>query len=394
MNFFVVVGLFTIVSALDLSKVAEPIADEYVVQFKNNISLHERLNHIDLVNASSEILFKYDFPGFQGYAARMGSKVLSAVLDSSLVQLVEQNGIVRASDEPVSPLNCITQQGATWGLVRTAEEDLVLTGEYKHEEDGGAGVMTYVLDTGIYCAHNDFEGRCKWGANFVDSTDTDGNGHGTHVAGTMVGKLYGVAKKAQVKAVKVLNAGGSGSYAGILAGIDWVVTDAIAMAKAAGRRVARAVGNMSLGGGISTALNNAVNAAHDDNVLFAVAAGNDYRDACNYSPASAAKAATTGSSTNSDSMSTFSNWGSCVDIFAPGTSITSAWINGPNSDNTISGTSMASPHVAGVLAKLMWQHPDFDSDKIIAEMLDIATNNKLSGVRGSVNKLAYHGCFN
>jgi subtilisin family serine protease len=261
-------------------------------------------------------------------------------------------------------------------------------------DGAGAGVMTYVIDTGIYCAHNDFGNRCVWGANFVDSDDSDGNGHGTHVAGTMVGKLYGVAKKAQVKAVKVLNAGGSGSYAGILAGIDWVVTDAIAMAKAAGRRVARAVGNMSLGGGISTALNNAVNAAHDDNVLFAVAAGNDYGNACNYSPASAAKAATTGSSTNSDSMSTFSNWGSCVDIFAPGTSITSAWINGPNSDNTISGTSMASPHVAGVLAKLMWQHPDFDSDKIIAEMLDIATTNKLSGVRGSVNKLAYHGCFN
>merc|ERR1719266_1115279 len=150
---------------------------------------------------------------------------------------------------------------------------------------------------------------------------------------------------------------------------------------------------MSLGGGKSTSLNNAVNAAVDAEVIMAVAAGNSYADACNYSPASAENSISVGATSNTDSMATFSNWGSCVDIFGPGVSITSAWINGVNSDNTISGTSMASPHVAGVAMKLMWEYKDYDADKIKDEMLSIATQNKLSGVRGSPNKLTFHGCI-
>lgn len=253
--------------------------------------------------------------------------------------------------------------------------------------------MTYVIDTGIYCGHNDFGNRCVWGENFVDSDNSDGNGHGTHVAGTMVGTTYGLAKSATVKAVKVLSAGGSGSTAGVIAGVNWVVTDAARMAKKLGKMIAKAVGNMSLGGGRSTTMNNAVNAAHQAEVIMAVAAGNSAADACNYSPASAEDSICLGSTTNTDAMSSFSNYGSCIDIFGPGSSITSAWINGPSSTNTISGTSMASPHAAGVAAKLMWEHPDFDADKIKDEMLSIASENKLSGVRGSPNKLTYHGCF-
>merc|ERR1712141_774357 len=149
---------------------------------------------------------------------------------------------------------------------------------------------------------------------------------------------------------------------------------------------------MSLGGGKSDAVNTAVNAAHDAEVIMAVAGGNDARDACNYSPASAEKSICAGASSNVDAMASFSNYGSCVDIFGPGVSITSAWINGVNSDNTISGTSMASPHIAGVAMKLMSQYPDYDADKIKDEMISIATEGKLSGVRTSPNKLAYHAC--
>lgn len=395
MNFFLVGSLVGLVSCLQLSEVAEPVKSEYIIQFKANISDHDRLIHMDLVDQDSKILFKYDFPGFQGYAAVMQPEALSAVLSSPLVQVVEQNGVVRISDEPLGPKACTTQVSATWGLVRTAEENLRLTGEYKYESGIGAGVTTYVIDTGIYCGHNDFgsPSRCIWGANFVDSDDSDGNGHGTHVAGTMVGTTWGLAKAATVKAVKVLSAGGSGSTAGVIAGINWVVTDAIALAKKAGKMAAKAVGNLSLGGSKSTTMNNAVDAAVDNDVIMAVAAGNSYNDACNYSPASAAKCICVGSSDTTDTMSYFSNYGSCVDIFGPGSGITSAWINGPNSDNTISGTSMASPHVAGVAAKLMWQFPAYDADKIKDEMLSIASSNKLSGIMGSPNLLTYHGCI-
>jgi cerevisin/serine protease len=290
-----------------------------------------------------------------------------------------------------SPDACVTQTGATWGIVRTAEEDLVITGEYKYEEGAGSGVTTYVLDTGIYIQHNDFGGRATWGANFVDSDDTDGNGHGTHVASTMVGSTYGLAKSATVKAVKVLNAAGSGSFAGIIAGINWVVEDSFKLWQKV-KRATKSVGNMSLGGSKSTAVNDAVDAAYANDVLFSNAAGNNAGNACNYSPASAEDGIGVGASDNSDRMASFSNWGSCVDIFGPGVSITAAWIGNPTSDNTISGTSMAAPHVAGVIAKLMKDHPDFDAEKMKAEVLGTATTNKLSGVRGSPNLLCYHGC--
>merc|ERR1712038_1098860 len=226
------------------------------------------------------------------------------------------------------------------------------------------------------------------GYNAVDSSNTDGNGHGTHCAGTMAGSSYGLHKTGTLKAVKVLNAGGSGTTAGVIDGVNWVVTDAQKMMKKAAKEVA----NMSLGGGRSTAMNNAVNAAVEAEVLMAVAAGNNANDACNYSPASAELVTSTGASDSSDSAASFTNYGSCVDIFGPGVSVLSAWIGSPSATNTISGTSMASPHVAGVAMKLMSENPDYDADKIKDEMISIATEGKLSGVRTSPNKLVYHAC--
>jgi len=391
---FLFLNLLYISAALKLSTVEEPVKDEYIIQFKNNVSLTDRQNHITAINASSVVFKTYDFPGFSGYAVVMQPKALQNVLSSPLVQLVEQNGVVRISDESVEPKACITQSGAPWGLVRSAQRDLKIDGNYKY--DGTlASVRGYVIDTGIYIKHDDFGGRAVWGYNAVDTDDTDGNGHGTHCAGTMAGNAYGLHKTATLVAVKVLNAGGSGTNAGVIDGVNWVVNDAIARAKKAvkeGKAPSKAVGNMSLGGGRSTALNNAVDAAVESEVVMAVAAGNDANDACNYSPASAQLAISTGASDNKDAAAYFSNWGSCVDVYGPGVGILSAWIGGPTATNTISGTSMASPHVAGVAMKLMSENPDYDADKIQDELLALSTLDKLSGIRTSPNKLVFHQC--
>jgi len=387
-------SLLYLSNALELSIVEEPIKDEYVIQFKNNVSLTDRQNHISAINVSSVVFKTYDFPGFSGYAAVMQSNALQKVLSSPHVLLVEQNGVMRISDEPVKPKACVTQSGAPWGLVRTAQRDLKIDGNYKYEQTL-TSVRGYVIDTGIYIDHSDFGGRAVWGYNAVDSTNTDGNGHGTHCAGTMAGTTYGLHKTGTVVAVKVLNAGGSGTTAGVIDGVNWVANDAIARAKRAvkeGKAPSKAVGNMSLGGGRSTALNNAVNAAVEAEVVMAVAAGNNANDACNYSPASAELTISTGASSNTDAAASFSNWGSCVDVYGPGVSVLSAWIGSRTATNTISGTSMAAPHIAGVAMKLMSENPDYDADKIKDDLLAISTSDKLSGVRTSPNKLVFHDC--
>lgn len=386
---FALIGLST---ALELSKVEEPIQDEYIIQFKQNVSFDDRQSHMDLVN--STIFKRYDFPGFAGYAATLQPHTLAKVLTSPHVLLVEQNGVMRISDEPVEPMACQTQTNAPWGLGRTTLRDLSSSRDYKYE-NSLSPVVGYVIDTGIYIEHNDFGGRAVWGYNAVDSSNTDGNGHGTHCAGTMAGSTYGLHKTGTLKAVKVLNAGGSGSTAGVIDGVNWVVTDAQKMIKKAakeGKAPTKAVANMSLGGGRSTAMNNAVNAAVEAEVLMAVAAGNNANDACNYSPASAELVTSVGASDVSDSAASFTNYGSCVDIFGPGVNVLSAWIGSPSATNTISGTSMASPHVAGVAMKIMSENPSYDADKVKDEMLSVATEGKLSGIRTSPNKLCFNAC--
>lgn len=389
MNLFLLAHFVGLAFSLKIQEVAEPVANRYIVQFKKNISQALRAEHIAAIDVNATILHEYDFGNFQGYAAEMGDTGLELALNSPHVAIVEQDGIVRASA-------CNTQTGSTWGLVRTSQTDLNINGNYFYENTlTGVGIKAYIIDTGIYTQHSDFGGRAIWGTNTVDNSDSDGNGHGTHVAGTVGGSKWGLAKGVTLVAVKVLNAGGSGTTAGVIAGVNWVVNDVNNDKRKYGKKApAKGVGNMSLGGGRSTTMNNAVNAAVEAEVVMAVAAGNDYNNACNYSPASAELAIGTGASDNSDSMAYFSNYGTCVDIFAPGVSITSAWIGGTNSDNTISGTSMAAPHIAGIAVKLMAQHPDYDADKIKGEMLSIATPNKLSGIgSGSPNQLAYHYCL-
>jgi subtilisin family serine protease len=365
-----------------LFRAAEPVPNQYIVVFNEGIAENDRRLHLENVgrfgvNASAH----YNINNFKGYATTLNKAALDLLLRDDMVQYIEEDAVVRLSD-------CFEQKGATWGLVRSNEKDLVITGEYSYS-DNTKGVVGYVVDTGIYIQHNDFGGRASWGANFAgDGKDTDGNGHGTHVAGTMIGTKYGLAKFAELIAVKVLDAGGSGTTTGVISGIQWVAD--YNKAKRAGRT---GVANMSLGGLKSTALNTAVTNAIANNVLFVVAAGNDNKDACNYSPASAKGALTVAASDNEDRKASFSNHGSCVDLYAPGVAITSTWINNADSDNTISGTSMACPHVAGVALKFVAEYPGVDQAGIFDLIIANTTKDKIkSNPTTTPNKIVYHAC--
>jgi cerevisin len=302
-----------------------------------------------------------------------------------------------------------TEKMSPWGLARVSHRDALNFGtfnKYLYAADGGEGVDVYVIDTGTNVDHVDFEGRAHWGKTIPSGDeDVDGNGHGTHCSGTIAGKKYGVAKKAKVYAVKVLRSNGSGSMADVVAGVEFAAKSHIEQVKAAkdGKRKGfkGSAANMSLGGGKTQALDDVVNAAVAAGIHFAVAAGNDNADACNYSPASAAKAITVGASGIDDSRAYFSNYGKCTDIFGPGLSILSTWIGSNYATNTISGTSMASPHICGLLAYYLSLQPAGDSEfsvapitpeKMKANMLSIATVDALTDIpEDTPNLLAWNG---
>lgn len=293
------------------------------------------------------------------------------------------------------------ESNAPWGLARISHREGLSFGnfnKYLYSAEGGEGVDVYVIDTGTNINHVDFEGRASWGKTIpANDQDVDGNGHGTHCSGTIAGKKYGVAKKANIYAVKVLKSNGSGSMQDVVKGVEFAAnahTKKMAQAKAGkGKKGFKgSAANMSLGGGKSVALDMAVNAAVDAGIHFAVAAGNDNADSCKYSPAAAEKAVTVGASTLVDERAFFSNFGKCNDIFAPGLNILSTWIGSNYATNTISGTSMASPHIAGLLAYFLSLQPAKDSAYAVADitpkqlkdnLIAIATKGKLSDVPAS-----------
>lgn len=268
----------------------------------------------------------------------------------------------------------------SWGLDRIDQTALPLNNSYTYPDKAGEGVTAYIIDTGVRISHSDFGGRASNGYDAVDNDNVaqDGNGHGTHVAGTVAGTAYGVAKKAKIVGVRVLDNNGSGTTAGVVAGIDWVTANA----------VKPAVANMSLGGGADSVLDAAVQKAINSGITFAVAAGNESTDASTKSPARVAAAITVGSTTSTDARSSFSNYGSIVDIFAPGSSITSTWNTGDSATNTISGTSMASPHVAGAAALYLADNPGKTPAQVSAGLVAAATSGVVTSPgTGSPNKL-------
>ena len=322
----------------------QAIPNRYIVVFKAEVRDVPGLARQLAAAHRGSVRFTYE-TALKGFAIDIPDVAAAALARNPNVAYVEQDQVMSAFTD---------QMGATWGLDRIDQRALPLSGTFQYTNTG-AGVTAYIIDTGVRFDHTQFGGRAISGYDAIDGGSADDcNGHGTHVAGTVGGSTYGVAKGVQLVGVRVLDCGGSGTNSGVIAGIDWVTAN-----HAAG---APAIANMSLGGGASTALDAAVSRSISDGVSYAIAAGNGNRggvaqDACNYSPARVAAAITIGATDRTDRKASWSNYGACVDWFAPGVSITSSWYTSATATNTISGTSMATPHVAGVAALYLQSSP-------------------------------------
>ena len=351
------------------------IPGQYIVVFDDQQVPREqvRARTDALVRQHGGVVLRRFENALRGFSIATSATAAAALARSPFVRYVEQDSV----REIVA-----TQSGATWGLDRIDQRDLPINGTYIYDTDA-SNVSVYVIDTGIRSSHADFGARVS-ASGFTAINDGNGandcNGHGTHVSGTIGGTTWGVAKGVTLHAVRVLDCNGSGSTSGVIAGVDWVTAN----------HDTPAVANMSLGGGASTALDDAVRRSIASGVTYAIAAGNSNADACSSSPARVSQALTVGSSTSADARSSFSNFGTCVDLFAPGSSITSAWNTSNTATNTISGTSMATPHVAGVAALYLAGDPAAAPATVHAAVVNNASLNKLTGIgTGSPNRLLY-----
>ncbi|KAK9760060.1 hypothetical protein K7432_016302 [Basidiobolus ranarum] len=321
----------------------------------------------------NELKNKFSLENFNAY---------SGILSQALVGELKTNGDVEYVEaEQVFTVSGVQNSPPSWGLPRVSQRALNANAPYNYPDSAGEGVDVYIIDTGISVTHSDFEGRATLPVSFISGEATeDLNGHGTHVSGTVGGARYGVAKKVKLIGVKVLSGSGSGTTSGVISGVNWVAQQA----KASGRK---SVANMSLGGGNSEALKQAVDAAVKAGVTFIVAAGNESQDACNVSPANAGLAFAVGASTITDGAASFSNYGKCVKLSAPGQDITSAWIGGTSATKKISGTSMASPHVAGVAALYLSQGGLNTPAEVYSALVSKATKDLITGLKGTTPNL-------
>lgn len=384
------------------------IPNQYIVVFKEDLVTSASVSAVaaDMVaQYNGSLLQTYD-AALNGFAVSLPTAVitdaLTAYQQDSRVAFVEQDQVVTLDPneaaesvisetiptEASSSATDATQVNPPWGLDRLDQRSLPLNARYNYGNTG-AGVRVYIIDTGIRITHSEFQGRAIYGADFVDNSlpANDCDGHGTHVASTVGGRTYGVAKGVQLIAVRVLGCTGSGSYSQIIAGVNWVTNQRRA------NLTIPTVANMSLGGAASPALDTAINNSIGVGVTYAIAAGNDSgSNACNISPARVPQAITVGATTSTDARASYSNIGNCLDIFAPGTGITSAWASSDTAINTISGTSMATPHVAGMAALYLQSHPR----ALPAEVANALNNNATANIVGnpganSPNRLLYSG---
>ncbi|MBB5954881.1 subtilisin family serine protease [Saccharothrix tamanrassetensis] len=344
------------------------VKDSYIVVLKD-----AGTHSVTALSAKYQANVKHTYTSaLRGFSATMTEAQARKLAADPSVSYVQQDAEVKLSGTQAPT--------PSWGLDRIDQAALPLDNSYTYPNEG-EGVTAYIIDTGIRFSHTDFGGRATSGRDTVDNDNdsTDCNGHGTHVAGTVGGTKYGVAKKAKLVGVRVLNCAGSGTYAGVIAGIDWVTANA----------VKPAVANMSLGGGADATVDQAVRNSIAAGVTYGLAAGNDTgANACNTTPARTTEGITVGSTTNTDARSSFSNIGTCLDIFAPGSNITSAWYTDDAATNTISGTSMATPHVVGAAAVYLAANPSATPQQVRDALVDGATNGVVTGAgTGSPNKL-------
>ncbi|WP_412747020.1 S8 family serine peptidase [Krasilnikovia sp. MM14-A1004] len=357
------------------AEAGEAISNSYIVVLKPDSAAADQVT-----SASQQLGRRYGgevqdnyLTAVRGFHIRMTAAQAARLAADPSVQYIEQDAKISLAD---------TQTDPAWGLDRIDQRALPLSQSYTFQS--ASNVTAYVLDTGIRLSHAELGGRARNGWDFIDGDPVaqDCNGHGTHVAGTIGGATAGVAKDVQLVGVRVLDCNGSGSYSAIIAGVDWVTAHA----------VKPAVANMSIGGSGSTALNNAVANSIAAGITYAVAAGNNNADACQYSPASAPAAITVGATGSDDARAWFSNYGTCVDLFAPGVGITSAWYTSDTAMADLSGTSMASPHVAGAAALTLAAHPTWTPARVRDALVGTATTNAVTGAgTGSPNRLLYTG---
>ncbi|WP_329278925.1 S8 family peptidase [Streptomyces sp. NBC_01451] len=348
------------------------VKDSYIVTLKKTAGLKSASSAgKSLIKEYGGTVKKTFSTALNGYTATLSAAEARRLAADPAVAAVEQNQTVHVD---------ATQSSAPWGLDRIDQAALPLSGTYTYPDTAGAGVTAYVIDTGVRITHSQISGRATNGYDAVDgdSVAQDGNGHGTHVATTIAGSTYGVAKAAKIVAVRVLDNAGSGTTAGVIAGIDWVTAN----------HSGPSVANMSLGGGASTSLDTAVSNSIASGVTYAIAAGNSSANASSYSPARVAAAITVGATTSTDARASYSNYGSVLDIFAPGSSITAGWNTSDTATNTISGTSMATPHVAGAAAVYLAGHTSATPAQVATALTGGATTGVVTSPgTGSPNRL-------
>lgn len=355
---------------------AKYIDNTYIVVLKdvvNNVDVE-----VDQINLKFKIKENYRYKhAIKGFSGVLPATVVEVLRNDPRVAYIEQDQEVHFVTTQTNP--------PSWGLDRIDQTSLPLVNSYTYNQTG-AGVDAYIIDCGILLTHTDFGGRAVTGVDEITpgGTATDGNGHGTHVAGTVGGNTYGVAKGVKLIAVRVLDNSGSGTTSGVIAGIDWVTND---------HTTHPAVANMSLGGGASTALDDAVRRSILDGVTYCIAAGNSTADASNYSPARVSEAITVGATDINDGFAYFSNYGSVVDISAPGVNITSDWNTSTTATNTISGTSMATPHVTGVAALYLEANPTASPATVQNALKTNGTPNKITGIPAGTSNLLLFSLF-
>jgi serine protease len=351
------------------------IEGQYLVTLKPTASLEKSLGSMmtkGVLDKVDRFYGNYDGATFKGFSLKAcDEKTAASIADLEDVLAIEPDQMA---------YTLAVQENPVWGLDRVDQTSSTLDGLYYYKDSAGAGVDMYTLDTGIRYTHQDFEGRAEFFFTAFNDDGGDRNGHGTHCSSTMAGVEYGVAKRANLFGGKVLGDNGSGAYSGVVAGVDAVNAASSTRTK---------ISNMSLGGGFSSCLNAAVDSATD--VVHVVASGNSNANACNFSPASAAGAYTVNAMQQGDSRSSFSNFGTCTDIFAPGTGVQAAWSTSDTATNTISGTSMAAPHVAGIAALLVSDSASLTMEQVKDTMTSLATADAISNAgTGSPNLLAYN----